>query len=235
MNGCDVVPLTRLILPTALLLCFPASLLNADDIRVSPVTVLLIDEREVAAGDAGLLESLNVTEGGVVKLGDRMASLDSAEQTLTVRTAELSLQAAQLRADSGLSVVAAKAARDQAVSGRGRIQATLDVARKQAADKVPQLIAEAERDAADAELERAQTARARFRQSVSDSELVRLQTMARKGKLQVEKAAADREIGQLQTLIHEAELKEQDAAVTRFETLLKQEEETLEMTRLAAR
>lgn len=205
---------------------------SQEPIHVSPVTVLVIDERSVAAADAGRLKSVNVKEGQSVKAAEQLASLESDQEALAVETAELNHRAAVFQFENQLPVQTAQAALNVANQGMGRIQTTLDISEKQAEETFSVQIAETERDAAQAELERATRARERNRLSVSDSQFLQLQVAVRKTELQVQQAMADLEIAKLQPMVHTAELEEQQASVSRFELLLQQEQHNRELNRL---
>ncbi|MEZ6131704.1 MAG: efflux RND transporter periplasmic adaptor subunit [Planctomycetaceae bacterium] len=205
---------------------------GGEAIQVSPVTVLLIDHRDVAAADSGRLESVTVSEGESVVAGQRIAALDSSQQALAVETAELNHRAALFQSENSLPVDTAQAALEVATKGLGRIQATLDIAQQQANETFGIQIAETERDAAKAELDRAIKARTKHRLSVSDSQFEQLQAVARKGELQVEQARSDHTVTALQPLVHAAEREEQRASIARFELLLKQERHNTEFSRM---
>lgn len=205
---------------------------SQEPIHVSPVTVLVIDERSVAAADAGRLKTLNVVEGQSVKAGEQLASLESDQEALAVETAELNHRAAVFQFENQLPIQTAQAALTVATQGMGRIQATLKIADKEAEETFSVQIAETERDAAQAELERATRARERNRLSVSESQFLQLQVAARKGELQVQQALSDLEVAKLLPMVHAAELEEQQASISRFELLLQQEQHNRELNRL---
>jgi multidrug resistance efflux pump len=207
---------------------------SQEPIQVSPVTVLVIDERSVAAAEAGRLKTVNVVEGQSVKRDEQLASLESEQEALAVETAELNHRAAVFQFENQLPIQTAQAALNVAIQGMGRIQATLKIANKEAEETFGVQIAETERDAAQAELERATRARERNRLSVSESQLLQLQVAARKSELQVQQTLSDREVAKLLTSVHTAELEEQQASVSRFELLLQQEQHNRELNRLTA-
>ncbi len=77
---------------------------RAAEIEVPSVLVKLIEQVEVPAREAGVLERLSVHEGQMVAAGDMLAQIDDAATKFAKRKAELELAGAQKLADSDVKV-----------------------------------------------------------------------------------------------------------------------------------
>ncbi|MEZ6060856.1 MAG: efflux RND transporter periplasmic adaptor subunit [Planctomycetaceae bacterium] len=208
----------------------------ADDallpVTVSPVTVMLIEQREISFRDPGLLDSMNVTEGMNVTQGQTLAGLDASREEIAVETARVNLQAAELQLNNQLPVETARAWLAEVRAALQPLQAALLISQKGAESRTLIEMAETDRDTSQVELERAQRARARFESAVSASEILRLETLARKGLLSVDKANTDHDMAQLQPRVHEAEIEAQNSTIARHELLVQQELKNLDLLQL---
>ncbi len=88
----------------ALSLLVAASALVADEVQVSSVLVKLLDEVEVPAREAGVLEKVSVREGEMVEAGAPLAQIDDAAARFLWRRAQTELLAAEKQADSDVKV-----------------------------------------------------------------------------------------------------------------------------------
>jgi macrolide-specific efflux system membrane fusion protein len=77
---------------------------GADDVQVSSVLVKLIEQVEVPAREAGVLEELLVREGQMVKAGAPLARIEDGAAQLDKRRAELELAAAGKEAANDVKV-----------------------------------------------------------------------------------------------------------------------------------
>lgn len=201
-------------------------------VPVAPVTVSLIHECVISARDTGVIHGIEVTEGQRVEQGALVAALDSEDQELAVEIAKVSLEAATFQLENSLPVDTARAAVKEAESVLTRLKASLEIAEHLALNDVPIRIAETERDAAQVELDRAKKARQRYQGSVSSSEIIRHEAVAKKALLNVTKAEIERHAARLQPKVHRAEIHEQTETVQRQELLLQQEQKNLQLQRL---
>ena len=76
----------------------------ADELAVESVVLRLMDERELAASDAGLLLQLLVSEGDRVQKGDLLARIDDTDAKIAFESAKLELQVAEAEADNDVSI-----------------------------------------------------------------------------------------------------------------------------------
>ncbi len=86
-----------------LLLCGPM-LRAVEPIRVESVLLGLAEQADVPARDAGVIESITVREGDLVRKGDTVVQLDTAETRLDVERAQLELNIAQQEAKNEVDV-----------------------------------------------------------------------------------------------------------------------------------
>jgi RND family efflux transporter MFP subunit len=83
---------------------FAAPARGADDVQVSAVLVKLIEQVEVPAREAGVLASLAVREGEMVKSGVALAQIEDTEAQFAKRAAAVELLAARKQAESDVKV-----------------------------------------------------------------------------------------------------------------------------------
>lgn len=83
-----------------------------DTIRISRATVLLDRQVEIPARETGVLETVHVTPGMVVRIGDSLADLDSTEADLALARAKIDLTIAEEAANNEIDILAAKKSRD---------------------------------------------------------------------------------------------------------------------------
>jgi multidrug efflux pump subunit AcrA (membrane-fusion protein) len=82
---------------------------NQFEVRYTEVT--LIDERKVAAQEAGLITELTVREGSEIKVGDKIAQINDSKARAAKKVAQAEFEVAEAEATNDISVrYAAKAA-----------------------------------------------------------------------------------------------------------------------------
>ena len=81
----------------------------AEPIKVQSALVRVLDEAEVPAREAGVLELLDVRDGDQVKAGQVLGHLDAEDAKLAVARAELDLAIADRQAKNALPVMTAEA------------------------------------------------------------------------------------------------------------------------------
>lgn len=91
-----------LVLLTAILLCGPV--VAAEGIQVDSVLIRLIDEVSVPARAIGSLVEVHVSEGIVVKQGQRLAQIDDTEAQLDHQRAEYELEIADLESKNDVEI-----------------------------------------------------------------------------------------------------------------------------------
>lgn len=76
----------------------------ADEIRIDSSILTVAETVEVPAPHAGVLRDLAIREGSTLRLGDRIAEVDSREQRLQVEVIQQDLDQAKLESESDLRV-----------------------------------------------------------------------------------------------------------------------------------
>ncbi|REK12567.1 MAG: HlyD family efflux transporter periplasmic adaptor subunit [Planctomycetota bacterium] len=89
---------------TLALVATSTALATAAEVEVSSVLVKLIEQVEVPAREAGVLEQVDVREGQMVEEGAEIARIDDSAPRLDKRTAELELVAAAKMAENDVKV-----------------------------------------------------------------------------------------------------------------------------------
>lgn len=101
----------RMSATSLLLAVLTPAMLRAEPIEVESVLLTPIQEVEVPAQEAGLLQRLTIAEGTMIKEGDLLAQIDDADAKLDKARAEIELDNARRNASNDIKVrVAAKAA-----------------------------------------------------------------------------------------------------------------------------
>ena len=149
----------------------------ADVARAEFAILTLIDEADVPAENAGVLNAIDVKEGDTVQEGAPVAQTDDREALARLRAAQAELGAAEEEAKNDVRVRAARAAH--------RV--------------------------AEAELVQAQATRDRARQSITDTELRRLELSADRYELETEVAQKELLVAQItreakQALVDQAQV-----------------------------
>lgn len=112
-------------LTAALLASLPTAAATADDPRavsVESVVLRLLNEADAPAREAGVVATIFVREGQLVRKGELLAQLDDADAALATRAATVELAMAQEKATNDVRVRSAKAARAAAEAELRRSQ-----------------------------------------------------------------------------------------------------------------
>lgn len=141
------------------------------EVPVQSVVVSLIDDVELALGESGIVQSVKVRPGLLVKRGDLLVELETLDAELELQRVEADLAMAKLKASNDLSLQLSKK--------------SLAVAKT--------------------ELSRAIKANEKFSETVSASEIDRLQLTVDEAELQIQQAQHDLEYQRLQVRLKEAE------------------------------
>jgi RND family efflux transporter MFP subunit len=145
-------------------------------IPVESVSLRLIEQADVPARQAGVLASVEVREGQVVKDGDELARIDDVEADLAVQKAMEDLEVARIEAENDV-----------------------DIRYSRKSNEVDR-----------AELQRALDAVAKFRNSVSQTELDALKLKVERSTLEIEQAQRTQQIAS-----HLHRLKENELTLAR--------------------
>lgn len=87
---------------------------------IEPAILTIIDQADIPARDAGLLEKLNVQEGMNVKAGELLVSLDSREQEMLCRKARVEVELAAAKAASNVQIDFARVSHEIAKADEAR-------------------------------------------------------------------------------------------------------------------
>lgn len=94
-----------------ILMLFPVLCpLRADEVPIQSAVIALIDDVEIAAATAGILERLHVREGSVVRQGDLLAEVDGRDAVLKWETVAAELEIARAEAEDLLDIQIAEKA-----------------------------------------------------------------------------------------------------------------------------
>lgn len=198
-----------------------------DSIRVSQVTITLVNQCEIPARDAGMLAELKIRDGQAVRKSDVVAVLENDQQVLNLKAAELNVEVAKMKAGNQLAITAAETQLQEAKSGQRLKEVGLQIAEAEAENNVAVQVAMADTKLRTLELERAASARESFKGSISASQLDRLKTSVEKGRLEIELAEDEHRVRQLKPAAEQAALQQTVEQVRRYETLVLQEKESV--------
>jgi multidrug efflux pump subunit AcrA (membrane-fusion protein) len=195
----------------------------------------LIDQVDVPARVAGVLSSVAVREGMIVRADDLLARIDDDDAKLVVERAQLDLDVARKQAENQAEVEAAKTAVAEAEAARDKVKLEEEIARQKAAADFAVRYARRSATVAHAELQRAQAARKEVRDSVSQNEIEHLQLTFDKAKSELEQAEHDLRAAGLQSRVKLAEVSGLEATIRRRELELKQTSHELAIADIARR
>jgi RND family efflux transporter MFP subunit len=137
----------------------------ADEIEIPSVLIKLIEQVEVPARQAGVLEAIKVHEGQMVAAGAMLAQIEDADAQLDKRRAQLELAAARKQAESDVKVRYARKSSEVAESElRRALDSQRRLSQSVSQSELDQLRLSAQKSALEIEqsqldLELAQTAR----------------------------------------------------------------------------
>lgn len=206
----------------------------AEPIKVQSAFVRVLDEADIPAREAGILTTLDVREGDLVKAGQVLSRLDDDDLKLTVARAELDLAIADRQAKNAIPVRTAEALLKEAQQDQAQAKLSQRIAAMKAANDVAVRHAVKSRDASKAEYDRAVQARKAFEKSISQTELDRLKLVLERNDLEIEKAKFEKDLADLQQQIEDSSIAEQDQIVERLKLSVEQaqlQQEVDELTR----
>ncbi len=194
----------------------------AEPIKVQSAFVRVLEEADIPAREVGVLSTLDVREGDLVKAGQVLSRLDDDDAKLAVARAELDLAIAERQAKNLVPIRSAEALLKEAEHDQAQAKLSQRIAAMKASNDVAVRHASKSRDASKAELERAVQARKAFEKSISQTELDRLKLVLERNELEIEKAKFEQELADVQQQIEESSIAEQDQIVERLKLSVEQ-------------
>lgn len=194
----------------------------AEPIKVQSAFVRVLEEADIPAREVGVLSTLDVREGDLVKAGQVLSRLDDDDAKLAMARAELDLAIAERQAKNVVPVRTAEALLKEAEHDQAQAKLSQRIAAMKAANDVAVRHASKSRDASKAEFERAVQARKAFEKSISQTELDRLKLVLERNELEIEKAKFEQELADVQQQIEESSIAEQDQIVERLKLSVEQ-------------
>lgn len=206
----------------------------AEPIKVQSAIVRVLDEADIPAREAGILSTLEVREGDLVRAGQVLSRLDDDDAKLAVARAELDLAIADRQAKNSVPIRTAEALLKEAEQDQAQAKLSQRIAAMKAENDVAVRHAVKSRDASKAEYDRAVQARKAFEKSISQTELDRLKLVLERNELEIEKAKFEKDLADLQQQIEDSSIAEQDQIVERLTLSVEQaqlQKEVDELTR----
>lgn len=194
----------------------------AEPIKVQSAFVRVLEEADIPAREVGVLASLEVREGDIVKAGQVLSRLDDDDAKLAVARAELDLAIAERQAKNSVPIRTAEALLKEAEQDQAQAKLSHRIAAMKAANDVAIRHAVKSRDASKAEHDRAVQARKAFEKSISLTELDRLKLILERNELEIEKAKFEHDLADLQQQIEDSSITEQDQIVERLKLSVEQ-------------
>lgn len=193
-----------------------------EPIKVQSALIRVLDEAEIPAREAGVLERLDVRDGDLVKAGQVLGQMDAEDSKLAVARAELDLDIADRQAKNTLPVRTADALLKEAEHDRTQAGLAQRIAAMKAENNVAVRHATKSRDSSKVEFDRAVQARKSFEKSVSLTEVDRLRLILERNELEIEKAEFEKSLADLQKQIEDSTITEQDQMVARLKLAVEQ-------------
>lgn len=206
----------------------------AEPIKVQSAFVRVLDEADIPAREAGILATLEVREGDLVRAGQILSRLDDDDAKLAVARAELDLAIADRQAKNSVPIRTAEALLKEAEQDQTQAKLSQRIAALKAENDVAVRHAVKSRDASKAEFDRAVQARKAFEKSISQTELDRLKLVLERNELEIEKAKFEKVLADLQQQIEDSLITQQEQIVERLTLSVEQahlQQEVDELTR----
>lgn len=194
----------------------------AEPIKVQSAFVRVLEEADIPAREVGVLATLEVREGDIVKAGQVLSRLDDDDAKLAVARAELDLVIAERQAKNSVPIRTAAALLREAEQDQAQAKLSQRIAAMKAENDVAVRHAVKSRDASKAEYDRAVQARKAFEKSISLTELDRLRLIFERNDLEIEKAEFEKDLADLQQQIEDSSIIEQDQIVERLKLSVEQ-------------
>ncbi len=194
----------------------------AEPIKVQSAFVRVLEEADIPAREVGVLATLEVREGDIVKAGQVLSRLDDDDAKLAVARAELDLAIAERQAKNSVPIRTAAALLKEAEQDQAQAKLSQRIAAMKAENDVAVRHAVKSRDASKADFDRAVQARKAFEKSISLAELDRLRLIFERNDLEIEKAKFEKDLADLQQQIEDSSIVEQDQIVERLKLSVEQ-------------
>jgi multidrug efflux pump subunit AcrA (membrane-fusion protein) len=215
--------------------CLAAAAGLADEpIRISSALLKLVEQVDVPAEQAGVLREVLVTEGMIVQPGQKLVQIDDQQARLTEQRASIDVQMAERLARDRLPVEIASKTAEQSRQKLGELRLQEEMAARQAANQFKVEAAGKAQAVAENELARAEKARERFTDSVSQSEIDGRRLEAEKAALDAQQSQFELDIDALKHDVASEALRGQELAVGAADLEVAQAEAEHEVAQLQA-
>lgn len=212
----------RVLVPLFTVLAVGRAATAAEPIKVQSAFVRVLEEADIPAREVGVLATLEVREGDLVKAGQVLSRLDDDDAKLAVARAELDLAIAERQAKNSVPLRTAEALLKEAEQDQAQAKLSQRIAAMKAANDVAVRHAVKSRDTSKAEFDRAVQARKAFEKSISQTELDRLKLVLERNELEIEKAQFEKDLAELQQQIEDSSIVEQVQIVERLKLSVEQ-------------
>lgn len=224
----------RLLVLIAVCAGMSAPLRAAEPIVIDAVLLKLVEQVDVPAEQAGVLREIRVKAGDVVQPGDRLAQIDDEATRTAADRARVDLQMAERLARDRLAVEIAVKSAEQARQKLGELKLHEQIAARQAANIFRVEAAEKAQALAENELSRAQRAKLRFDDAVSQSEIDARRLEAEKSLLEASQSRFEHQVDGLRLDVSREALRGQELAVGAADLQTAQAEAEHEVAQLQA-
>ncbi len=218
-----------------LLLGLAATTATAQEpIQISSVLLKLVEQVDVPAEQSGVLREVLVVEGQLVQSGDRLAQVDDEQTRLTEQRATVDWKMAERLARDRLPVEIARKSAEQTRQKLGELRLQEEIAGRLAANQFKIEAADKAQAVAENELHRAERARERFTDSVSQSEIDSRRLEAEKAGLDAQQSRFELDIDALKLDVAREALRGQELAVSAADLEVAQTQAEHEVAQLQA-
>ncbi len=197
---------------------------KSESIELSSLTTVIIQQSQISAAEAGIIDTIHVTAGQPVSKGESLVSLDNERQKLALKAANLELTRAIMESKNMVPFKTAASEVLEAEQELSRLMKTAEISKKQAESQIALNVTENSRAAAELELNRARKSREAFPASISNAELDRLQIVFEQRVLEFRKAEEDRQLAALKAEMDSAAVAVQKHVIDRTKLLVELEE-----------
>ena len=199
----------------------PKDLLSQETVIAERCFLRIKQEVAVPAKDRGVLSQVLAGPGRIVEASQLLASLESSEAKLILDAAKIELETAETARKLSVEVEIAEANLDESRAALEQALVDADIASQEAESTTAVEIAETALKLAFEEHRRAVAARERFSSSVSEFEVMRLDTATREKSLQVEHSRHNQSVAKLKSQSQTAAVVQSRKAVGRLELEVK--------------
>lgn len=203
-------------------LCSATSGVRGDDpIVIEKVVVRLVEQVDVPAREAGVLEEILVREGDVVARGGVVAKIDDAAARVTHARAKADLTIAERMAIEDIGVLLANKTLEAERQLLTAEQVGREIIERESQNQLKVLSAEKAQGVAEIELKRSKQAKAIFDDAIPQLQIDGLQLKADQAKLETEQSKFNVETSQLELRVRDEAVRSQELAVGKAELEVK--------------